>query len=80
LCAETDVRPRILGDHRVKFKCQAMALKEKLGGIRLLFSHNVQFFRSANRLHWSVPRALILVGIVAVLFHYPREVEKAIQN
>lgn len=47
LCAETDVRPRILGDHRVKFKCQAMPLKEKLGGIRLLFSHNVQFLRSA---------------------------------
>lgn len=46
-CAETDVRPKILGDHRVKFKCQAMPLKEKLGGIRLLFSHNVQFFRSA---------------------------------
>jgi hypothetical protein len=47
LCAETDVRPHILGDHRVKFKCQAMPLKEKLGGIRLLFSHNVQFPRSA---------------------------------
>jgi len=47
LCAETDVRPRILGDHRVKFKCQAMPLKEKLGGVRLLFSHNVQFLRSA---------------------------------
>jgi hypothetical protein len=45
--AETDMRPRILGDHRVKFKCQAMPLKERLGGIRLLFSHNVQFFRSA---------------------------------
>jgi hypothetical protein len=47
MCAETDVRPRILGDHRVKFKCQAMPLKEKLGGIRMLFSHNVQFQRSA---------------------------------
>jgi len=47
LCAETDVRPHILGDHRVKFKCQAMPLKEKLGGVRLLFSHNVQFLRSA---------------------------------
>ena len=46
-CAETDVRPHILGDHRVKFKCQAMPLKDKLGGIRLLFSHNVQFLRSA---------------------------------
>ena len=45
--AETDVRPHILGDHRVKFKVQAMPLKEKLGGVRLLFSHNVQFLRSA---------------------------------
>lgn len=41
--AETDVRPQILGDHRVKFKCQALPLKESLGGIRMLFSHNVQF-------------------------------------
>jgi len=47
LCAETDVRPNILGDHRVKFKAQALPLKEKLGGIRILFSHNVQFYRSA---------------------------------
>jgi len=47
MCAETDVRPHILGDHRVKFKAQAMPLKEKLGGVRLLFSHNVQFLRSA---------------------------------
>jgi len=45
--AETDVRPHILGAHRVKFKCQALPLKERLGGIRLLFSHNVQFPRSA---------------------------------
>ena len=47
MCAETDVRPNILGDHRVKFKVQALPLKEKLGGIRLLYSHNVQFNRSA---------------------------------
>ena len=47
MCAETDVRPNILGDHRVKFKVQALPLKEKLGGIRLLYSHNVQFPRSA---------------------------------
>ena len=47
VAAETDVRPQIRGDHRVKFKCQALPLKERLGGIRLLFSHNVQFPRSA---------------------------------
>ena len=45
--AETDVRPQILGDHRVKFKCQALPLKDQLGGVRLLYSHNVQFQRSA---------------------------------
>ena len=45
--AETDVRPQIAGKHRVKFKCQALPLKERLGGIRLLYSHNVQFPRSA---------------------------------
>src|SRR3974390_2306530 len=44
--AETDVRPQILGDHKVKFKCQALPLKDRLGGIRMLFSHNVQFPRS----------------------------------
>ncbi len=47
MCAETDVRPNILGDHRVKFKVQALPLKERLGGIRLLYSHNVQFTRGA---------------------------------
>ena len=44
--AEADVRPQILGDHWVKFKCQALPLKDRLGGIRMLFSHNVQFPRS----------------------------------
>ena len=44
--AETDVCPQILGNHRVKFKCQVLPLKDRLGGIRMLFSHNVQFPRS----------------------------------
>lgn len=35
---------------------------------------------AVNRLHWSVPRALILVGSVAILFHYPRKAEKASEN
>jgi hypothetical protein len=48
--AETDVRPQIFGEHRVKFKCQALPLKEGLGGIRMLYSHNVQFPRSATGL------------------------------
>ena len=47
VAAETDVRPNIFGDYRVKFKVQALPLKEKLGGIRLLYSHNVQCNRGA---------------------------------
>ena len=41
--AEMDVRPGIAGDYRIKFKAEALPLKEKLGGIRLLYSHNVEF-------------------------------------
>lgn len=42
-------------------------------------SHNFDFFFMAatvlavNRLHWSVPRALIIVGILAILFHRPAQ-------
>ena len=46
-------------------------------------SHKLDFvFMAAtvlavNRLHWSVPRALVLVGVLAILFHYPRKTQKA---
>ena len=45
--AEMDVRPQIFGDHRVKFKSEALPLKDQVGGYRLLYSHNVQFPLSA---------------------------------
>jgi len=41
--AEVDVRPNIAGDYRIKFKVEALPLKDQLGGIRMLFSHNVEF-------------------------------------
>ena len=41
--AEMDVRPRIPGAYRIKFKAEALPLKDRAGGYRLLFSHNVQF-------------------------------------
>jgi hypothetical protein len=41
--AEADVRPKFAGDYRVKFKCQALTLRDQVGAFRLLFSHNVQF-------------------------------------
>jgi len=45
--AEVDVRPNIRGDFRVKFKAEVLPLKDRLGGLRLLYSHNVQFGLSA---------------------------------
>jgi len=45
--AETDVRPNIRGDFRIKFKAEVLPLKDRLGGMRMLFSHNVEFGLSA---------------------------------
>jgi hypothetical protein len=41
--AELDVRPNIAGSYRIKFKAEALPLKDQVGGYRLLFSHNAQF-------------------------------------
>ena len=41
--ADLDIRPNISGKYRIKFKAEALPLKDKYGGYRLLFSHNVQF-------------------------------------
>jgi hypothetical protein len=39
----TDVRPRIDGDYRIKFKVEALPRKDAIGSLRLLYSHNVEF-------------------------------------
>ena len=41
--AELDVRPHIPGNFRIKFKAEALPLRERLGGARLLYSHNAEF-------------------------------------
>jgi hypothetical protein len=41
--AAMDVRPNIAGPYRVKFKSEALPLKDQAGGFRLLFSHNCIF-------------------------------------
>jgi hypothetical protein len=38
-----DVRPKIAGQYRIKFKAEALPLKDTVGGYRLLYSHNCQF-------------------------------------
>ena len=41
--AELDVRPKIPGVYTVKFKAEALPLRDRVGGYRLLFSHNAEF-------------------------------------
>jgi hypothetical protein len=41
--AEVDVRPHIPGVHRLKFKAETLPLKDRIGGMRVLYSHNVEF-------------------------------------
>lgn len=41
--AAMDVRPNIAGKYQIKFKAEALPLKDQLGGFRLLYSHNCQF-------------------------------------
>jgi hypothetical protein len=45
--AAIDVRPNIRGDFRIKFKAEVLPLKDRLGGMRSLYSHNVEFGLSA---------------------------------
>lgn len=40
--AELDVRPNIAGRYEIKFKVEALPLKDQLGGYRTLYSHNAQ--------------------------------------
>ena len=41
--AAVDIRPRIAGAYRMKFKMEALPLKEEVGGFRFLYSHNCVF-------------------------------------
>ena len=41
--AAMDVRPNIDGAYRIKFKAEALPLKDQIGGCRILYSHNCVF-------------------------------------
>lgn len=67
-----DVRPKIDGDYRIKFKAEALPLKDDIGSYRLLYSHNCQFglsqLREGNRtsmetLHKIFPALSRLSGV-----------------
>jgi hypothetical protein len=38
-----DVRPRISGKYRIKFKAEALPAKDQIGSYRILYSHNCEF-------------------------------------
>ena len=82
---------RLHGDHvwvtaalkGVAAAAVGLLLSTVVGLSKKALSHKFDFvFMAAtvlavNRLHWSVPRALIIVGILAILFHYPRKTSKS---
>jgi hypothetical protein len=41
--AQLDARPQISGKYEIKFKAEALPLRDKIGGLRTLYSHNCQF-------------------------------------
>jgi len=47
--AAVDVRPKIAGAYRIKFKAEVLPLKDQIGGFRILYSHNCQF--GASQVH-----------------------------
>jgi len=49
--AAVNVRPDIAGKYRIKFKAEALPLKDQVGGYRILYSHNCQF--GASQAHES---------------------------
>ena len=49
MSAAVDVRPKVRGNYEIKFKAEALPLKDQLGGMRLLYSHNVEFALSRDR-------------------------------
>lgn len=61
--AAMDVRPHIAGKYRIKFKAEALPLKDQVGGYRILYSHNCQF--GASQAHDTNRRSM---GTLARVF------------
>jgi hypothetical protein len=77
LAAETDVRPQITGDHKVKFKCELLPPKDQLGGLRRLFSHNVEFPLSQAHIEFP-PSMEAMTRIFPVLHRLKREQDEVV--
>jgi hypothetical protein len=62
---QVDVRPKIAGKYRIKFKVEALPLKDRVGGYRLLYSHNCQF--GLSQIHQPDPSMATIVKILPAL-------------
>ena len=73
-----DVRPQIRGSYKVKFKEEILPLKNRLGGVRSLFSHNVQFpFRPRGLNDPTSPDTLVHVfpALAPIFAEHPHHVK-----
>jgi hypothetical protein len=57
--AEMDVRPNISGAYRIKFKTEALPLRDRIGGYRTLFSHNTVIGHSQAQFGDSTSMAVV---------------------
>jgi hypothetical protein len=60
--AALDVRPNISGKYQIKFKAEALPLRDEIGGLRTLYSHNCQF--GLSQMHDADRSALTTLGHV----------------
>ena len=70
-----DVRPNIAGKYRIKFKAEALPLKDQIGSYRVLYSHNCQF--GLSQVHAADRTSMLTLTRVfpalGVLQHSPDE-------
>ncbi len=60
--AAVDVRPNIAGNYRIKFKMEALPLKDEIGGVRFLYSHNCVF--GLSQLHDAGKESMVTLSHV----------------
>ena len=67
MAAAVDMRPKIAGKYRIKFKAEALPLKDRVGGYRILYSHNCQFGQS--QMHEEDRKLKTLARVIPALTH-----------
>lgn len=65
--AAVDVRPKISGKYRIKFKAEALPLKDRIGSYRVLYSHNCVF--GLSQVHEADRTSMRWLHSPGTLFH-----------